>query len=145
MALQLLKVALAGSPVLLQDELPRLLEMAGARQNMVLTELVAQGRARGLGALKRLVFAAIAAGVSCTEPLQAAIEDVFSQDPALQAVWQAGPAQYARVAREIGAFLAQAEKYRCNECGFSGRSFYWQCPACHEWDSFEAFTIVKLR
>jgi lipopolysaccharide biosynthesis regulator YciM len=62
----------------------------------------------------------------------------------LQAVWQGAPAP-ERIAQEIGALLAQAEKYRCNECGFSGRSFYWHCPACHSWDSFEAYAIVKLR
>ena len=44
-----------------------------------------------------------------------------------------------------GALLAHAEKYRCNECGFSGRIFYWHCPACHSWDSFEAYAQVKLR
>jgi len=49
-----------------------------------------------------------------------------------------------RIAREIGALLANAEKYRCNECGFAGRNFYWHCPACHAWDSFEAYAIVKL-
>ncbi|MEA3150565.1 MAG: lipopolysaccharide assembly protein [Gammaproteobacteria bacterium] len=49
-----------------------------------------------------------------------------------------------RIANEIGALLARAEKYRCGECGFAGRSFYWHCPACHAWDSFEAYAIVKL-
>jgi lipopolysaccharide biosynthesis regulator YciM len=49
-----------------------------------------------------------------------------------------------RIAGEIGALLELAEKYRCNECGFAGRSFYWHCPACHAWDSFEAYAIVKL-
>jgi lipopolysaccharide biosynthesis regulator YciM len=63
----------------------------------------------------------------------------------LRAVWQAGPVQYERTAHEIGALLVHAERYRCNECGFSGRSFYWQCPACHAWNSFETHAIVKLR
>jgi lipopolysaccharide biosynthesis regulator YciM len=48
------------------------------------------------------------------------------------------------VAHEIGALLANAEKYRCNECGFAGRNFYWHCPACHSWDSFEPYAVVKL-
>jgi lipopolysaccharide biosynthesis regulator YciM len=95
--------------------------------------------------LKRLIFAAIAADLGQVPALQASIEKVFSQDPALQSVWQARPAQHERIAQEIGALLAQAEKYRCNECGFSGRSFYWHCPACHSWDSFEAYAVVKLR
>src|SRR5258706_40438 len=58
---------------------------------------------------------------------------------------RAGPAQYERMAHGVGGLLAHAEKSRCNECGFSGRSFYWHCPACHTWDSFEAYAIVKLR
>jgi lipopolysaccharide biosynthesis regulator YciM len=49
-----------------------------------------------------------------------------------------------RIAHEIGALLASAEKYRCSECGFAGRHFYWHCPACHAWDSFEPYAIVKL-
>jgi lipopolysaccharide biosynthesis regulator YciM len=73
------------------------------------------------------------------------MEKVFSQDPTLQDVWQADPANYERAAHEIGALLAHAEKYRCSECGFSGRSFYWHCPACHSWATFEAYAIVKLR
>ena len=78
-------------------------------------------------------------------PLRTSIEKVFSQDATLKAVWREGPTQSARIAQEIGALLAQAEKYRCNECGFSGRNFYWHCPACHSWDTFEAYAIVKLR
>ena len=52
--------------------------------------------------------------------------------------------QFKNEKGEIGALLELAEKYRCNECGFAGRSFYWHCPACHAWDSFEAYAIVKL-
>jgi lipopolysaccharide assembly protein B len=70
---------------------------------------------------------------------------VFSQDAALQDVWRPDRAHPERAAHEIGALLAHAEKYRCNECGFSGRSFYWHCPACHSWATLEACAIVKLR
>jgi lipopolysaccharide biosynthesis regulator YciM len=146
LAVRLLRQALTESPELLQDELPHLLELVQPQaRDAVLAELVAQAESRGLGELKRLVFAAIAADLVGAEPLRRSIETVFSQDPTLQAVWRAGPAQYERTAHEIGALLAHAEKYRCNECGFSGRSFYWHCPACHSWDSFEAYAIVKLR
>jgi lipopolysaccharide assembly protein B len=146
LAVKLLRQALAESPTLLQDELPHLLKLTDPGQwDQVLSELVAQARAHDFGELKRLVFAAIAANLGAAAPLKPAIEEVFSQDPALQAIWQKGPMQSERVAQEIGALLAQAEKYRCNECGFSGRNFYWHCPACHAWDSFEAYAIVKLR
>jgi lipopolysaccharide biosynthesis regulator YciM len=146
LAVRLLRKALAESPELLQEELPHLLKLVDPQaRDTVLAELVAQAEGRDFGELKRLVFAAIAADLVDAEPLRRPIERVFSQDAALQAVWRGGPAQYERIAHEIGALLAHAEKYRCNECGFSGRSFYWHCPACHSWDSFEAYAIVKLR
>jgi lipopolysaccharide biosynthesis regulator YciM len=146
LAVRQLRQALSESPTLLQEELPHLLRLVGHEQrDAILAELVQQAGSRDLSELKRLVFAAIAAGLGSAAPLRASIEEVFSQDAALQAVWQDAPAPPERLALEIGALLAQAEKYRCNECGFSGRSFYWHCPACHSWDSFEAYAIVKLR
>jgi lipopolysaccharide assembly protein B len=146
LAVRLLQGALADEPQLLQDELPHLLKLvdSGAR-DQVLADLVVLAESRDFAELKHLVFAAIAADLVTAQPLRASIEKVFSEDETLRAVWQAGPAQYERTAHEIGALLAHAEKYRCNECGFSGRSFYWHCPACHSWDSFEAYAIVKLR
>jgi lipopolysaccharide biosynthesis regulator YciM len=146
LAVRQLRQALSESPTLLQEELPHLLRLVGHEQrDAILAELVQQAGSRDLSELKRLVFAAIAAGLGSAAPLRASIEEVFSQDAALQAVWQDAPAPPERLALELGALLAQAEKYRCNECGFSGRSFYWHCPACHSWDSFEAYAIVKLR
>jgi lipopolysaccharide assembly protein B len=146
LAVKLLRQALAESPTLLQEELPHLLNLVGpAERDAILCELVATTELREFDELKRLVFAAIAAGLGSAAPLRASIEKVFSQDATLQAVWREGPTQSERIAQEIGALLAQAEKYRCNECGFSGRNFYWHCPACHSWDSFEAYAIVKLR
>jgi lipopolysaccharide assembly protein B len=145
-AVKLLRQALAASPALLQEELPHLLRLAGAdERDSVLADLVRQTESRNFDELKRLVFAAIAADLGSAVPLRSSIEKVFSQDATLQAVWRDGPTQSGRIAHEIGALLAQAEKYRCNECGFSGRNFYWHCPACHSWDSFEAYAIVKLR
>ncbi|HEY1313655.1 MAG TPA: tetratricopeptide repeat protein [Steroidobacteraceae bacterium] len=111
----------------------------------LLSELVTQAESRDFSELKRLVFAAVAADLVDAAPLRGAIEKVLLQDPTLQAMWRAAPEQYSRTAHEIGALLAHAEKYRCSECGFSGRHFYWHCPACHSWDSFEAYAIVKLR
>jgi lipopolysaccharide assembly protein B len=26
--------------------------------------------------------------------------------------------------------------YRCDNCGFKARQFYWHCPACHEWETY---------
>jgi lipopolysaccharide biosynthesis regulator YciM len=143
---RLLRQALADSPELLQEELPHLLRWVEPdKRDAVLADLAAQAESRGFNELKRLVFAAIAADLAGARPLRASIEKVFALDCTFQAMWRAGPEHYERTAQEIAALLAHAEKYRCNECGFSGRSFYWHCPACHAWDSFEAYAIVKLR
>jgi lipopolysaccharide biosynthesis regulator YciM len=146
MAVRLLRQALTEAPELLQEELPHLLDLVGpGARDAVLAELVAQAESHDIGELKRLVFAAISAGLVDAEPLRASIDRVFSQDATLKAVWRSDPEQDSRTVREIGALLANAEKYRCIECGFSGRNFYWHCPACHSWASFEAYAIVKLR
>ncbi|HTS55162.1 MAG TPA: lipopolysaccharide assembly protein LapB [Burkholderiales bacterium] len=26
--------------------------------------------------------------------------------------------------------------YRCENCGFRARQFYWHCPACHRWETY---------
>jgi lipopolysaccharide assembly protein B len=146
LAVRLLRGALHESPMLLQEELPHLLSLVGAEQrDAALEELVVQARSGDVGELKRLVFAAIAANLASAPPLRTAIQTVFEQDATLSAVWQAGTGQFERIAQEIGALLAHAEKYRCSECGFAGRSFYWHCPACQSWDSFEPYALVKLR
>jgi lipopolysaccharide biosynthesis regulator YciM len=147
LASRLLKWAMREAPQLLQEQLPHLLQLTGSeRRDSVLEALVARAEGRDFEELKRLVFAALASGLAHAAPLRAPIERVFAQDPTLMAVWQAGgQGQFERVAGEIGTLLSHAEKYRCNECGFTGRKFYWQCPGCHSWDSFEPYAIVKLR
>jgi len=32
--------------------------------------------------------------------------------------------------------------YRCQQCGFSGRSWHWQCPSCRRWNTTRAITGV---
>jgi len=152
LAFRLLRTALHEAPKLMQEELPHLLRLAAPdARDAVLAALVARAESRDPDDLKRLVFAAILAGLTDAGPLREAIIKVFSEDATLRAVWQSASAPVddprvdtRRVAREIGALLSNAERYRCIECGFAGRNFYWHCPACHAWDSFEACAIVKL-
>ena len=146
LAERLLRAALRESPDLLQEELPHLLRLVGAeRRDALLAELAETALSRDTGELRQLVFAAVTADVAQAPPLRAAIEAVFAKDATLRAVWQAGDGHFERTAQEIGALLAHADRYRCGECGFSGRSFYWHCPACQSWETFETYAVVKLR
>jgi lipopolysaccharide biosynthesis regulator YciM len=151
LGIRLLRTALHDAPQLMHEQLPVLLRLAGPdARDALLGDLVAQAQSRDVGELKRLVFAAISAGLTDAAPLRGAIESVFAEDATLQEVWRSsahvkgGPGDARRVAHEIGALLAHAEKFRCSECGFAGRNFYWHCPACHAWDTLEAHAIVKL-
>ncbi len=146
LAANLQRQALSEAPMLLQEELPRLLDLAGpTARDKVLEGLVAEASARDFTELKRLVFATLAANLAAEAPLRAAVERVFAMDATFAAVLAAGGGDLPRVMHEMGALLASAEKYRCGECGFAARSFYWQCPACHTWDGFETHAIVTLR
>jgi lipopolysaccharide biosynthesis regulator YciM len=146
LAARLVLAAIEQSSALLQAELVNLMELTDPEErDAVLIHLVERANLKGVEESKRLVFAAFTADLGSAAVLRPSIERVLSQDPALQAVCQAGGGQYERIAQEIGALMAHAEKYRCNECGFSVRSFYWQCPACHAWDSFETYAIIKLQ
>jgi lipopolysaccharide biosynthesis regulator YciM len=144
LAATLLRFALHAAPKLMHEELPRLLRLVEAsEQDRVLTELVERAAAgpHADDEMKRLVFAAISAGLADAAPLRAPIEGVFARDATLRAF---GQGELRLMAIQLGALLERAEKYRCGECGFAGRSFYWHCPACHSWDSFEAYALVKL-
>jgi lipopolysaccharide assembly protein B len=146
LAERLLRIALQESPNLLPEELPHLSRLVGAeRRDQLLAELAKAAQSRDLGELRQLVFAAVIAKVAQAPPLRAAIETVFAKDETLRAVWQAGEGRFERIVQEIGALLEHAERYRCSECGFSGRSFYWHCPACQSWETFESYAVVKLR
>ena len=147
LAIRLLTWALQESPRLLYDELAHLLRLAGeSERDSVLQGLVRWAETREYGELKGLVFAALAISLAHAPPLRESIDKVIAREPVLQAVRQAaGGAPFEYVAAEIGALLARAETYRCGDCGFAARRFYWQCPGCHSWDSFEPCVVVRLR
>lgn len=44
-------------------------------------------------------------------------------------------------ARHLAKLLLQqihgeGYRYRCKECGYHGKTLYWQCPSCRCWDTF---------
>lgn len=40
--------------------------------------------------------------------------------------------------------LSTGPRYRCEECGFRGKTLYWQCPSCKTWNSTKPFHEIIL-
>jgi len=36
----------------------------------------------------------------------------------------------------IQGYTRRLSRYRCNNCGFKARQFYWRCPACGGWETY---------
>ena len=33
-------------------------------------------------------------------------------------------------------YTRRLARYRCDNCGFKARQFYWRCPACGGWETY---------
>ena len=50
-----------------------------------------------------------------------------------------GTSSGAAAANGLGASSSAAPSMNaCRVCGFRSRQTYWQCPGCHQWDSFDS-------
>jgi len=37
------------------------------------------------------------------------------------------------------------DRYACKVCGFEARHFYWQCPGCNSWETYEPRRLEEIR
>jgi len=37
------------------------------------------------------------------------------------------------------------DRYACRQCGFQARNFYWQCPGCHDWETYVPRRLEEQR
>jgi lipopolysaccharide biosynthesis regulator YciM len=37
----------------------------------------------------------------------------------------------------VAAHSQRMMRYQCGSCGFKAKQFFWRCPACGQWDSFD--------
>lgn len=77
---------------------------------------------------------------------EACIRDYLNETPLLAGLFElvrdlpaaAGSDRDNRVAAvrvALRRFLELGPHYRCRQCGFTGKTLYWQCPTCRSWDS----------
>ena len=36
----------------------------------------------------------------------------------------------------VQGYTRRLARYRCDNCGFRARQFYWRCPACGGWETY---------
>jgi len=36
----------------------------------------------------------------------------------------------------VQTYTRRLARYRCDNCGFKARQFYWRCPACGGWETY---------
>jgi len=77
----------------------------------------------------------------------ALIKDELARNPTLigldrllEAQLLAAPAERRRDLELVKALVAQHIKrlglYRCEQCGFRAKQYYWRCPGCQKWETY---------
>jgi lipopolysaccharide biosynthesis regulator YciM len=61
-------------------------------------------------------------------------------DRLLEAQLAAAPAERRHDLELVRGLVAQHTKrlgmYRCEQCGFRARQWYWRCPGCQKWETY---------
>jgi lipopolysaccharide biosynthesis regulator YciM len=50
-----------------------------------------------------------------------------------EAAAQLEPAHVQPLENALRRLLSQGAGYRCDQCGYAGKTLYWQCPSCRGW------------
>lgn len=45
----------------------------------------------------------------------------------------------------IHTHIQRLDRYSCRVCGFEARHFYWQCPGCNSWETYQPRRIEELK
>ena len=45
----------------------------------------------------------------------------------------------------VQRYASKLSRYKCDHCGFEARQFYWQCPGCHQWETYPPRRTEELK
>lgn len=45
----------------------------------------------------------------------------------------------------VQRYAFRLSRYQCNHCGFEARHYYWQCPGCHQWETYPPRRIEEMK
>lgn len=78
--------------------------------------------------------------------LHAAEGEVADSQPAPSAVLEiAAGADFSLLRSIIHRHTQRLDRYACKVCGFEARNFYWQCPGCNSWETYQPRRLEEIR
>ena len=102
-------------------------------------------------ALDRLLEAELASGAN--GPLEYAVStgqdgdangDNVQYSPSAVLEIAAG-ADFSLLRSIIHRHTQRLDRYACQVCGFEARHYYWQCPGCNSWETYQPRRLEELR
>lgn len=45
----------------------------------------------------------------------------------------------------VQRYASRLSRYQCSHCGFEARQFYWQCPGCHQWETYPPKRVEEMK
>jgi lipopolysaccharide biosynthesis regulator YciM len=72
-------------------------------------------------------------------PVLSAATDLLKLGAPALPVGEAGP-----IIQALEKASKPLQRYRCAACGFEAAHYYWQCPACLNWDTYPPHPIEEL-
>ena len=73
------------------------------------------------------------------QPALSAATDLLKLNAAALPADEAGP-----MVQTLERAAKPLQRYRCAACGFEAAHYFWQCPACLNWDSYPPQFIEEL-
>ncbi len=99
--------------------------------------------------LDRLLEVELASGetrpLDYSQPAQGTAGTATDQ-PAPSAVLEiAAGADFSLLRSIIHRHTQRLDRYACQTCGFEARNFYWQCPGCNGWETYQPRRLEEIK
>jgi len=98
--------------------------------------------------LDRLLEVELASGETRPREYSALAEQVAGQAghaTPLAVLEIAAGADFSLLRSIIHRHTQRLDRYACQVCGFEARNFYWQCPGCNSWETYQPRRLEEIK
>jgi lipopolysaccharide biosynthesis regulator YciM len=94
---------------------------------------------------KELAHAAILGELTRSEALAQCVNDFIAENEILSRLIDVSSVDsLERVASGLRMLALSGARYRCGNCGYGSRQFFWHCPSCKLWESVRPVQQFRL-